>query len=555
MSIIDELITDRTQSDVTHWQELHDKGWAGMTDEEKAEWNTASMKGAYNYTDLNRVTEAMDYLNDLFAEYGYSTGYKPIEVEQKTSVLPDGYTEIEYIQSSGSQYINTKIKPNQNSRVVVDATLVSQADASVGLFGVRDVNGANAASKFIFWSTQTGTQVRSDFFGTAANATSNISIIGKRVSVDKNKTICTVKQEDIDSVLATLSSQAATGQCTQDMYLFGVNTVGEAGYFCSAKLYSCQIYDNEVLSRHFIPCISPTDQVGLYDTVTNTFYKNSGSGNFIAGPTKVFTQLEYIQSSGSQYIYTGVNPNQDIRIDLKLSTSQTGSHTMVGSDISWTENGFGIGVTFAHYGSQTHSDLVLNDGNIHTVSLNKNVLYIDNVAIHTFTEQSFSVDFPIVLFANNRNGSIQETTALTLYSCDIYSGSTLIRHFIPCKRESGTVCLYDTVQSQFYDNSGTGDFVAGPEIEVEKPDRPTPYTWTESDVPTASQMSQYITNINALRETVVVLSTTPATPESMELFDYIRANDIEKILVDINQLIINMAAAWFYSGDLYSGEV
>lgn len=80
MSIIDELITDRTQSDVTHWQELHDKGWAGMTDDEKAEWNTAAMKGAYNYTDLNRVTEAMQYLDDVFLAYGYTTGYVPILV-------------------------------------------------------------------------------------------------------------------------------------------------------------------------------------------------------------------------------------------------------------------------------------------------------------------------------------------------------------------------------------------------------------------------------------------------------------------------------------------
>ena len=87
MSIIQELITDRTQADVTHWQELHDKGWAGMTDEEKAEWNTAAMKGAYNYTDLNRVTEAMDYLNNLFAGYGYNTGYKKIPVHPVYSVI------------------------------------------------------------------------------------------------------------------------------------------------------------------------------------------------------------------------------------------------------------------------------------------------------------------------------------------------------------------------------------------------------------------------------------------------------------------------------------
>ena len=59
MSIIDTLITNRTQSDVTRWRTLHDKGWGGMTAGEKTEW-FAGVKGAYNAADLNRVGEAMN---------------------------------------------------------------------------------------------------------------------------------------------------------------------------------------------------------------------------------------------------------------------------------------------------------------------------------------------------------------------------------------------------------------------------------------------------------------------------------------------------------------
>ena len=128
MSIIDELITDRTQADVTHWQKLHDKGWSGMTDEEKAEWNTASMKGAYNYTDLNRVIAAMDYLDETFTRYGYETGYRKIFV-RNTSGLPDGYTKLEYLQSSGTQYIDTGVYPNQDTRVVCDVELLESGRA------------------------------------------------------------------------------------------------------------------------------------------------------------------------------------------------------------------------------------------------------------------------------------------------------------------------------------------------------------------------------------------------------------------------------------------
>ena len=51
------LITDRTIQDVNRWKELKAKGYANMTDAEKEEWDAC--KGAYNYTDLNRVEAAV----------------------------------------------------------------------------------------------------------------------------------------------------------------------------------------------------------------------------------------------------------------------------------------------------------------------------------------------------------------------------------------------------------------------------------------------------------------------------------------------------------------
>ena len=109
MSVIDNLITDRTSSDVSRWSELKAKTLSGMTTEELSEWS-AGMKGAYKYTDLNRVNEALVYLQNRLRGYGYLVDVVlPVieEVEPGTSRLPDGYQEVEYIQSSGTQYVNT----------------------------------------------------------------------------------------------------------------------------------------------------------------------------------------------------------------------------------------------------------------------------------------------------------------------------------------------------------------------------------------------------------------------------------------------------------------
>ena len=41
----------------------------------------------------------------------------------------------------------------------------------------------------------------------------------------------------------------------------------------------------------------------------------------------------------------------------------------------------------------------------------------------------------------------------------------------------------------------------------------------------------------------------------MRFLDYIKANDIERILLDLDTLLTNAALAWYQSGELYAGAV
>ncbi len=74
------LITNRTQADVTRAKTLRTKintdGWSSLTAAEQSEW-LSGMKGAYNYEDLNRVGEAVQYLADQLGGYGYLVEVKP----------------------------------------------------------------------------------------------------------------------------------------------------------------------------------------------------------------------------------------------------------------------------------------------------------------------------------------------------------------------------------------------------------------------------------------------------------------------------------------------
>ena len=79
--------------------------------------------------------------------------------------------------------------------------------------------------------------------------------------------------------------------------------------------------------------------------------------------------------------------------------------------------------------------------------------------------------------------------------------------------------------------------------------------WTAADIPTAADLTNYLKYVSVVREALPRYSTTPPTPVYSGGLNYQEANDIEKILVDVDQLITNMLAARYFSGELYSGEV
>ena len=79
--------------------------------------------------------------------------------------------------------------------------------------------------------------------------------------------------------------------------------------------------------------------------------------------------------------------------------------------------------------------------------------------------------------------------------------------------------------------------------------------WKDDDWVDPSAQAVYLGYLTELRSQFAMMQTTPPVPNDMEKLTYQEANDIEKILEDIDRLLNNAAQAWFYSGDLFSGEV
>jgi|GEM_PF-1287941 len=79
--------------------------------------------------------------------------------------------------------------------------------------------------------------------------------------------------------------------------------------------------------------------------------------------------------------------------------------------------------------------------------------------------------------------------------------------------------------------------------------------WTQADIPTSEQMETYRQNIVTLREAMPMLAGTPPVPDDMDGLTYEEANAIESILLAVEAALTRLEETFFYSAEVYAGEV
>lgn len=230
--------------------------------------DVVQLEDEYGHEVRARITEIVTSESES-GFYRYPT-FVTIEPES----LPEGYLRLEYIESTGTQYIDTGFKHNQNTRVVMEAqfTNLSSTAGVQWLFDGRASDGSGC--KGVFYDHRDNLNKVSCDYAAVSNryrfADLNAS---DRLHINYDKNVVT-----INGHVKTYS--AVTFQSNYSMALFALNNNGTVESYGSSRIYSCKIYDNDFLVRNFIPCKNAQDAVGLYDLVTETFYANRGTGAF-----------------------------------------------------------------------------------------------------------------------------------------------------------------------------------------------------------------------------------------------------------------------------------
>ena len=452
----------------------------------------------------------------------------------KVRRLPAEYEEVEYIESTGIQYIDTGVKEN---------TVYS--------------------FEFVFTPLKTNTTNYDSWLsGTIDNFTigtyANITKLYLRHRTNEKTTNLPVSNNipntfklsnnvvEINGVTVSCSTDNPVSTGTNNIFLL---TNASKNRIAIGRIYSLKLYDKSNIIRDCIPCFRISDNViGLYDLVEGKFYtnQNTSGADFTAGkkiettetqqwnyklasnrkyiihsdgkveqfiteelPSLLppeYQQVEYIESTGTQYIDTKVYFSfaKDMRIIGEVINNDASKRkVIIGTYRSNAEVSYSLefggnsnshpGYLRNHFEYYSANDFysalalptkeVISYNTYYNASNHKletEYQYSDEIKTYegTVMDLSNKDSKPLRFCLDYRANNSGIANPISIGKTEIYQDDDLINNFIPCYSTTtvtdvngkqcpeGTKGLYDLVEGNFYTNKGSGDdFKAGPDVE------------------------------------------------------------------------------------------
>ena len=186
--------------------------------------------------------------------------------------------EVEWLGSTGTQYIDTLYYPNINTEIRLTFVPFTPKSHSY-LCGCCSVNYKTQVLSML--KTKDENNLRLFFGGNVSSGMGNYYGDYQYVGdIYMNKFYVS-----LDGVRYYYTEIPSTTSISHTLYVYARNNIGVADFFTEFKLKSLYISENAQLVRSFIPVRK--NGVGyLYDKVSGQLFGNQGTGQFIIGPDK-----------------------------------------------------------------------------------------------------------------------------------------------------------------------------------------------------------------------------------------------------------------------------
>ena len=190
-------------------------------------------------------------------------------------------------------------------------------------------------------------------------------------------------------------------------------------------------------------------------------------------PLPYDAEVEWLESTGTQWIDTGVPCGGDTKFDLSVYAQVAGS-MLFGASQMYQTNGL-----YAFIGN--NNSLYANYGNLEfriassentinkwlSISNTDKAWKVNGTVVRILSPNTFSSGENFALFCRKQNGvPVGMKSGVRFASCKLFNGnSVLVRDFIPVR--VGTVgYMYDRVSGELFGNLGTGAFIIGPDKTI-----------------------------------------------------------------------------------------
>ncbi len=429
--------------------------------------------------DVNDTPCMYDLVNDeVYYNQGDGHFNYPRNYPSSNYNLPAGFKKCVYLQSDGTQWINTGVVPNNETGFYFNALQLS--------YGNYVPFGLNEGSNYIILPRFSSKELQYRWGG------SNIKMMTWDKADDLifhsslnlyDSKIARFDSADTDVVMY-ITSQTGTYTIPIWLFSYNINNAYSTTYGkWIGRVYRAQITQGTDLIHDYVPCLDADNRPCMYDLIEEEpLYNQSGGTEFTYCvehqlPSD-FIKLKYLESTGTQYIETGYVPTNTtgLYVDAQQIT-HTNTHVM-GSGHDTNNTGFGTprflkGTTntcgflwktwnsFGNIGNGTRFEGYLNFFNDRKANL-KTGGTIERIS--NLGELGFTPTASIHMFRTNY--SSLGCWSGRIYRAKISEGTEIVRDFVPAWDERKLKpCMYDLINNVAYYNDGTGEFLHNRDYE------------------------------------------------------------------------------------------
>ena len=368
--------------------------------------------------------------------------------------------QIEYLKGDGNAYITLPFVGYSDQTTFELEFINTLPTESTSLIGSR--KGTN--ERFCWSLNPNGTSVQIGYGNYYENVNNTITN-GDRVVIETNiseqKITYTITNKTTNTVATSTNISINSFNVLDYIYLFWSGALGKS----SSSIIRCKIKNGETLVRDLIP-VRVGNEGYMYDKVSGKLFGNSGEGEFILGEDIV--EIEYLESTGTQYIDTLVNTDSNLSLEIKMANVNTNwnnaavTGTRLNTSRMYHINFASEGVRLYYYSSSRTFNYKPSNNVPFVVKVDtqNNIAYCDNNST-TITNTSFNLQTNFWLF--QRNPTISSGVKIKIYYCKFWDGNTLVGDFIPV-RIGNVGYMYDKVSGQLFRNNDGDNFILGNDV-------------------------------------------------------------------------------------------